>query len=317
MHVTDNYMTADGKNLVIGGTLEILSTGRMKGARLIERFVRSSEETIPADKSAILKKLVLQSDRIVVRSEIGEMPCARTVTATPSVALAEGEFVIIEGYDSNGATIKENLYFDGTKTVEGVKAFAQVASVGIPPKVTAAQRQRMSVNVNAGATTEATETVTLISALYDAPITAELKFSGTETPLDVANCVVQALGVNVQKDFYICAENETIVVEAKEAAANDSTLALTITDGGSGVGFGEQTTLTEGVEPATLDIGFGDTYGLDKAMPVGCICIGPAFVDGAEADAPTFNCSKLLEESTLKFGTAPDNKTIEINYLNR
>ena len=67
----------------------------------------------------------------------------------------------------------------------------------------------------------------------------------------------------------------------------------------------------------TLDIGFGDTYGLDKAMPVGCICIGPVFVDGAEADAPNFNCSKLLEESTLKFGTAPDNKTIEINYLNR
>lgn len=219
--------------------------------------------------------------------------------------------VKIYGTNFDGAAINETLALNGTTDVPGSLAFKTVTKVDLPVQVHTPAAQTETIAVTAGCGTAGDITVavtagTLLGADSPASVTVALT-TAMDTVAEVAAAIVAALNDDDKIGAVFTASNEAgvITLAAKTPAANDSTLAMAVTAGSTGVTVGSSTNGTTGVPYDKVSIGWGVKFGLPYMLYAAELVFIKLFNKTADTGTIT-NDADELEKNVFAVNGTPD-----------
>lgn len=178
--------------------------------------------------------------------------------------------VKITGTDFAGTVITEEIQADGTTAVDGTLAFKTVTKIDLPVQdhTPAAQTETIQVTAGASAAGDISVAVTASALGGGSPASVAVTLTADDnTAAEVAAKIVDALNEDntISAAFTASvtgAGNDTVTLTANAPAANDSTLAIAVTAGSTGVTVGSSTNGTTGVPYDQISVGWGDKFGL-------------------------------------------------------
>jgi len=226
----------------------------------------------------------------------------------------EGANVILtnKAYDANDPTLAINLTdADGTGVTFGASGDT---TAGASPVC-----QVETVTVTAAATQQGTLLVTVTAdGMGNSPKGVDVSVTEEDdTAAKVAAKVRAALEADedVAAFFTVSGEGADIVLTALTAAADDGTMAITMTDApATGVTFGASTDTTAGVPCDTVSVGWNDKLGLPYKLSHDTV-LAACLDNVRETTAPTVTVdSDDVENNTVDLDSALNGKQVDI-YL--
>ena len=323
---TDNYNEQGGSKRVIGGVLEILDSAEVLGMAQIRQYKWTAEQAVAADDDGILASATLGAAATTVATGLDDMPCARNVLLTPSASMGTTKKATVHGTDIEGAVISEELTFNNATAVPGAKAFAGVTSIVLPIREHAPVAQVETATAAGTVSTAGNALVTVTSALFAEAVAVDVPVVLNDDAAAIALAIRTALSADesISEHFTVGGADAAVILTAKVAAANDTTLNIAIDDGtGEGASAGVTTVAssantTAGVAPDTIKLGWSDKLGMPRKMANGVHHIATYLGAVVEANAPTFATSgTAISGNTIDLNSALDGSTVETLVLVR
>lgn len=230
----------------------------------------AAADAVAADADGILPLTKLGAEAKSIEDGFTQPAVPRNVTVVASVATVAGT-VKIHGTNFAGEVIDEELTLASTATAAkaGDKAFKTITKVDLPAQTNTPVKQKAKTEVTTAVTGSAgTVVVQVAGAALDAPVSVDVPVTTDDnTTAEVAAKIAAALLGNetVSEVYTASASGEFVYLEAKVEAAQDDTLALTVTaDDSSNVAVGETDPDggAAGVAPDQISVGWGDKFGI-------------------------------------------------------
>ena len=225
-------------------------------------------------------------------------------------AVGINNVVKVHGTNFAGEEISEEITPNGTTAVAGNLAFKTITKIDLPEEDHTSAKQKTTSAVSA-ITGEGTVTVTVAGIAIGAEARdVEITLTSTDaaSTTAAATAIKNALNADpvVGAAFNVTSSDANIIMEAKVAAPQDSTINLTVKDAG-------QTGLTIG--PITLDtvtgvrdrisVGLGKKFGIPYKLPADELVFLKLFDDAADSGTVTADASDL-EKNVIALNGAPD-----------
>lgn len=232
--------------------------------------------------------------------------------------------VKITGTNIAGKVITEEIQANGTTAVDGNLAFRTVTKIELPIQDHTPAQQTETIQVTQGCSTAGDITVTITATTLlgeesGAQVTVTLSATEHDTAAKVATAIVEALNEDDVISAVFTASvtgvgEDTVTLTANEPAANDSSLAIAVTAGSTGVTFGSSTNGTPGVPYDKISVGWGDKLGLPYFLTHNTVlaaCLGGT----KETNAPSVSVdADDLENNTIDLHSDLDGAAVDI-YL--
>lgn len=241
----------------------------------------------------------------------------RALSIVSNKANAAGN-VVITGKNAAGEVISETFALNGVTTKNGVKAFRDVVSCGLPIQTNTPVEQVETATAAGTVTTAGNAAVTVTSVRFTGNVVVAVPVALNDNAAAIALAIRTALAANasIVEHFDVSGATDKVILTAKFPAANDTTLNIAIADGTS-VGVTTAPTsanTTAGVDFDKVSVGFNDILGLPYKLAHNTV-ITAALNNVREATAPTVTVSAAaLEVNTVRLNSALAGQAVDI-YL--
>ncbi|MHC1772952.1 MAG: hypothetical protein AB9907_14725 [Flexilinea sp.] len=178
--------------------------------------------------------------------------------------------VKITGTNFDGEVITEDITPNGTDAVDGNLAFKTVTKIDLPIQDHTPVLQVETATAAGTVTTAGNALITVTSALLEEAEAVDVPVVLSDNAAAIALAIRTALAANenIAAHFTVSGDAAAVILTAKVAAGNDSTLNIAIDDG-TGEGASEGVTAaatsantTAGVAVDQISVGWGDKFGL-------------------------------------------------------
>jgi hypothetical protein len=226
--------------------------------------------------------------------------------------------VVITGTNYGGEAISETLALNGTTTVPGAKAFKTITNIAAPVQVHTPVAQVETATAAGTVTVAGNATVTVTSALQGADVVTSVPVEVDDDASAIALAIRTALAANasITANFTVSGATDKVILTAKLAAANDTTLNIAIADGTStGVTTAASSAnTTAGVVADIISVGWTDKLGLPYLLDHNTVWA--AYHDKTLEGTPaTVTVSATaIESNTVDLNTTLNGKRVDI-YL--
>lgn len=322
---TKNYTEQGGERWVIGGELAFLPGSKIAGPKAVQQIKWSAAQAVAADADGIHGAVALGAAASEVTTGFSAPPCPRNVTMTPSANMGTAKKVAVHGLNADGDAISEELTFASAGAVLGNKAFASVTKIVLPIQEHAPVAQVETATAAGTVTTAGNAAVVVKSKLFAEDVTLAVPVEVDDDAAAIATAIRTAMTADetISAHFTVGGETAAVILTAKVAAANDTTLNIAIDDGtGDGASEGVTTAATSanttpGVAPDTLTIGWGDKLGLGAKL-AGVHHLSTYLNNVVEENAPAFAVSATaLESNTIDLNSALNGTAVETLFIER
>lgn len=236
----------------------------------------------------------------------------RNVKVDGSAANITGN-VKVYGTNFAGDAISETIALNGVTAVAGNLAFKTVTKVDLPARVNTPAAQVETATAAGTVTTAGNALVTVTSKLYAAPVAVDVPVELNDDAAAIALAIRTALAADpdISEHFTVGGETDAVILTAKIAAANDSTLNIAIDDGtGEGASEGVTTAATSanttaGVAPDKVSVGVGKKFGIPYKLAADELVIVKLFDNSADSGAVTADATDL-EKNVIALNGTPD-----------
>jgi hypothetical protein len=278
---------------------------------------------VPADKAVAADSdgiglYTLGAEAQTITAGFGQPAAPRTLSIVSNKSNGAGN-VVIHGFNYAGKAISETLALNGTTARKGAKAFRRITKIVLPAQVNTPVKQVETATAAGTVTTAGNAAVTVTSKLFTEPVVIAVPVEADDEAADIAAAIRTALAANasIVAHFDVSGEGAAVILTAKVAAANDTTLNIAIADGtGEGASVGVTTAAnsantTSGVAPDTISVGWEDVLGLPFLLSHNTVLA--AYLDNTlEATAPTVTTNATaLESNTIKLNSALNGKVVD------
>ena len=242
----------------------------------------------------------------------------RNVKADASSAITTK--VTVHGTNFAGEAISEEITLNGTTAVPGSLAFNSVTKVDLPIQTTTPVKQKCTVAVTQGAQAAGTTIFTFISAVTGDAFDISVPFLAADDTTAEA-CTKLVAGLNADAAFSAAwtatASTANVVMEAKEAAAQDATVNLTVkTAGDSAITLGAiAVNTTEGVAPDKVSVGWGKKFGIPYKLTADELVTVKLFDNSADTGTVTVDDDELEKNVIALNGTPDGAKPIDLYII--
>ncbi len=273
-----------------------------------------------ADTDGIMAATNLTASVQTITAGLGAPAWPRNVTIDCSASGVTSN-IKITGTNFAGEAITETIALNGTSAKAGAKAFKTITKIDLPIQTHTPVAQVETATAAGTVSTAGNAAVTVKSALFEADEVVAVPVGLGDDASDIALAIRTALAANanIAAHFTVSGETDAVILTAKVAAANDTTLNIAI-DNGTGEGASEGVTTaatsantTEGVAPDQVWVGWGDVFGLPYTLDHNTVV--KSYFNNA-ADSMTIQTdATAIESNTFSMsGTANGEKNIDI-YL--
>ncbi len=262
--------------------------------------------------TAVMAATALGAEASSVAAGFANPDVPRNVKIKASAAQVTGATYKVKVYGTNfaGDAITEEINPGGTSASAGNLAFKTVTKVDLPARANTPAKQKATVAVTQGAQDAGTTVFTFISAATGEAFDVSVTFTADDdTTAEAAAKIVSALNAETKFSAKWTADSSeaNITIEAKDYAAQDSTIDLTVkTAGDSAVTLGSITKDTvSGVAEDKISIGIGKKFGIPYMLAADELVIAKLF--GGSADSGTVtNDADELEKNVIALNGTPD-----------
>lgn len=304
-HNFEGYLTTDAGGLVVDQAL-------------LAHIHLEEPAATDADGIAVLTQVVAASS---VTAGLANPDVPRALSIVSNKSNGAGN-VKIYGTNYADEAIDETLALNGVTPRDGAKAFKTVTKVDLPAQVNAPELQVETATAAGTVTTTGNAAVTVTSALFAEDVVVAVPVVENDDAAAIALAIRTALAANAEitAHFTVSGADAAVILTAKAAAANDTTLNIAIDDGeGEGASAGVTTAATSanttpGVAPDVVTVGWNDKLGLPYLL--GHNTILAVYLDNTkEANAATVTVSATaIESNTIDLHSALDGSAVDI-YL--
>lgn len=273
-----------------------------------------------ADTDGILAATSLAATAQTITAGLGAPAWPRNITIDCSASGVTSN-VKITGTNFAGEAIDETIALNGTSAKAGAKAFKAITKIDLPIQTHTPVAQVETATAAGTVTAAGNALVTVTSALFDEAEAVDVPVKLNDDASAIALEIRTALAANetIAEHFVVSGADAAVVLTAKVAAANDTTLNIAIDDGtGDGASEGVTTVAssadtTPGVPPDEVWVGWGDKFGLPYCLEHDTVVKG---YFGASADSLSVTVdANELEKNTFDPTGVPDGQTAIDLYL--
>ena len=274
-------------------------------------------KALAASSTGVLAATNLGAEAQTITTGITNPAVPRNLRIVGNVVGIEGK-VKITGTNYAGKVITEEIQANGTTAKEGNLAFKTVTKIELPIQSHTPVAQTETIEVTKAPENDGDITVTVTAAALDAPVsvTVSLEAAVHDNVTKTAEAIVTELNEDGDISAAFTASNEAgvITLTANEPAANDDTLAITVTAGETGMTVGDSTDGTPGVPYDKISVGWGDKLGLPYCLTHNTVLA--AYLGGTkETNAPSVSVdADDLENNTIDLHSDLDGTAVDI-YL--
>jgi hypothetical protein len=283
----------------------------------LAHFQVLAEDAVAADSDGVAL-ITLDAEAQTVTTGFNDPAVPRTLSIVSNKANGAGD-VKITGLNYADEAITETLALNGTTARKGAKAFKKITKIELPAQTNTPVKQVETATVAGTVTTAGNAAVTVTSKLFAEPVVVAVPVEADDDANAIATAIRTALAANasIAAHFNVSGEDAAVVLTAKVAAANDTTLNIAIADGtgeGGSVGVttaATSTNTTAGVAPDTVSVGWEDALGLPFLLPHNTVLA--AYLDNVlETTAPTVTTSKTaIESNTITLNSSLNGKQVD------
>jgi len=258
-------------NYKMGQTIQTNAEGVSVDRGFIAHYHIPGEDAPPASSDGVLPATNLGAETQEITAGITNPAVPRNIRIDGNVDGITGK-VKITGTNFAGKVITEEIQANGTTAKDGNLAFRTVTKIELPIQDHTPAQQTETIQVTKGCSTAGDITVTITATTLlgeesGAQVTVTLSATEHDTAAKVATAIVEALNEDDVISAVFTASvtgvgEDTVTLTANEPAANDSSLAIAVTAGSTGVTFGSSTNGTSGVPYDKISVGWGDKLGL-------------------------------------------------------
>lgn len=268
--------------------------------------------------------IVLGSKTQEIKDDIVSPAVPRNLTVVANVSGVTGT-VTITGTNFADEEIEEDFILNGQTADTGDLAFKTITKIEVPAQSHTPAKQTETIRITNGCTgtsgniTVRVTATTLLGTASPRDVTVALTTTDHGTAALVAAAIVDALNADEKiKDVFVASvtgesdANDTVLLETKEYAANDSTLAFSITAGSTGVTNGSSTNGTSGVPEDKVLVGWGKKFGLpyklyaDELVILKLVNKAKEATEGTVAPDADALAKNVFEPNTSSLGTDID-----------
>jgi hypothetical protein len=263
-------MTLPGYNHKFGQQIMTDAEGVDIDRAFLAHYHIAAADAVAADADGILPLTKLGAGAKSIEDGFTQPAVPRNVTVVASAANVAGN-VKIHGTNFAGESIDETIALNATATTAkaGDKAFKTITKVDLPAQTNTPVKQKAKTEVTTAVTGSAgTVVVQVAGAALDAPVSVDVPVTTDDnTTAAVAAKIAAALNDNadVSAVYTASADGAYVYLEAGVEAAQDDTLALTVTDDDSSnvaVGVTDPDGGAAGVPYDQISVGWGDKFGI-------------------------------------------------------
>lgn len=317
-------MTLPGYNHKFGQQIMTDAEGVDIDRAFLAHYHIAAADAVAADADGILPLTKLGAEAKSIEDGFTQPAVPRNVTVVASAENVAGN-VKIHGTNFAGESIDETIALNATATSAkaGDKAFKTITKVDLPAQTNPPVKQKAKTEVTTAVTGSAgTVVVQVAGAALDAPVSVDVPVTTDDnTTAEVAAKIAAALLGNetVSEVYTASASGEFVYLEAKVEAAQDDTLALTVTDDdGSNVAVGETDPDggAPGVPPDEISIGWEDKFGIPYKLYADELVILKLFNKAVEATEGTVTADAAnLENNVYEPNGAAGAKDIDLYII--
>ena len=282
----------------------------------LAHFQVLAEDAVAADSDGVAL-ITLGAEAQTVTTGFNDPAVPRTLSIVSNKANGAGD-VKITGLNYADEAITETLALNGTTARKGAKAFKKITKIVLPAQVNTPVKQVETATAAGTVTTAGNAAVTVTSKLFTESVVIAVPVKADDEAADIAAAIRTALAANasIVAHFDVSGEDAAVILTAKVAAANDTTLNIAIADGtGDGASVGvtaaaNSANTTSGVAPDTISVGWEDVLGLPFLLSHNTVLA--AYLDNTLATAPTVTTNATaLESNTIKLNSALNGKVVD------
>jgi hypothetical protein len=272
-----------------------------------------------ADADAVMAPVALGAAVKSVSSGLNNPDCVRIVSIVGNVAGITGN-VKVYGTDISGEAISETIALNGTTTVNSLQAYASVTQVDLPVRVHTPVKQVETATaagtITAAGNAKATVTTALLAEAEVVTFAVALDDEAAEWAVKCRAAL--AANANVSAHFTVSGTGASVILTAKEFAANDATLNVALdNDTSEGITTAANSAnTTAGVPEDTVSVGIGNSFGISHVVDNGAQLLVKLF-DGS-ADTGTLTANATLSKNLFAINGTPDGeKELDLIYVVR
>jgi hypothetical protein len=301
-------------NHKMGQIIQTNAEGVSVDRGFIAHYHIPGEDAPAASSDGVLPATNLGAEEQEITAGITNPAVPRNIRIDGNVSEIDGK-VKITGTNFAGKVITEEIQANGTTAVDGNLAFKTVTKIELPIQNHTPAAQTETITVTKAPENDGNITVTVTAAALGSPVQVTVTLDATvhNDVTKTAAAIVTELNDDDDIKAAFTASNEAgvITLTANEPAANDDTLAITVTAGETGMTVGDSTDGTSGVPYDKISVGWGDKLGLPYFLTHNTVLA--AYLGGTkEANAPSVSVdANDLENNTIDLhsnlgGTAVD-----------
>jgi hypothetical protein len=310
-------------NYKMGQTIQTNAEGVSVDRGFIAHYHIPGEDAPAASSDGVLPATNLGAETQEITAGITNPAVPRNIRIDGNVSEIDGK-VKITGTNFAGKVITEEIQANGTTAVDGNLAFRTVTKIELPIQDHTPAQQTETIQVTQGCSTagDITVTITATTLLGEesrAQVTVTLSATEHDTAAKVATAIVEALNEDDVISAVFTASvtgvgEDTVTLTANEPAANDSSLAIAVDPGSTGMTVGSSTDGTSGIPYDKISVGWGDKLGLPYFLTHNTVLA--AYLGGTkEANAPSVGVdADDLENNTIDLHSALNGTAVDI-YL--
>lgn len=235
---------------------------------------------------------------------------------------ASGINNVVKVYGTNfaGEVISEEITPDGTTAKAGNLAFATITKVDLPEADHTEAKQKTTSAVTAA--TGAGEVVLTVAGLAIGETARDVEVTLTAediaTTTTAATAIKNALNADpvVGAAFTVTSSTNSVIMEAKVAAPQDTTIDLTVkTIGDTGLVIGDITINTTSGVRDRISVGFGKKFGIPYKLTADELVIVKLFDNAADSGVVTPDAVDI-EKNVIAINGVPDSlKPIDLYII--
>jgi hypothetical protein len=278
----------------------------------LAHFHIDAEDAPAASSDGVLASTKLGAAAKAIITGITNPAVPRNIRIDGNVSGIDGK-VKIYGTNYADEAITEEIQANGASAKDGNLAFKTVTKIDLPIQDHTPVAQVETATAAGTVTTAGNAAVTVKSALFEADEVLAVPVEENDDAAAIALAIRTALAANenIAAHFDVSGADAAIVLTAKVAAANDTTLNIAIDDGtGEGASEGVTTAATSanttaGVPYDEISVGWGDKFGLPHMLYADELVILKLFGKAADTGIVTADADDL-EKNVFDPNGTPD-----------
>ena len=302
-----------------GQVIQTDASGVRTDRAFLAHYAITAEDAAAVDDDGVHAAMTLGASVQSITTGFTNPAVPRNATIKGNVS-GINKKVKVYGFNVAGEAITEEITPNGTSVVPGAKAFASISKIDLPVQNHAPVLQVETATAAGTVSTAGNAKITVTSALFDEPEVIDVPVELGDEAADIAEAIRTALAANelVAEHYTVGGATAAVILTAKVAAANDTTLNIAIADGeGEGASVGVTTAATSanttpGVPADTISLGFGDLFGLPYKLTADELVFIKLFDNVVDAGTVAVDPDNIESNTFDPAGTVDGEKPIDL-----